>query len=224
MGRHVCRIAVIFLYGGYFLQEEVEVIEPFIAPNEFISFSAVINPINELFNGSFLASAAHSPILYRALKKYIQLAKGELKLVTTSRYGEILRSSYREVMAVNPESKSNMVILTEDRLVDLQKRDNEYKQVKKQDGNGPFCNYVIVNHATKKTYFYTRFPGAVDHHCADLEPAKQDAPVESSNRVALIEEETPTPTIPHTLFFASRHDLGSMKEGDNKHYDNILNT
>lgn len=220
--RHVCRIAVIFLYGGYFLQEEVEVIEPFIAPNEFVSFSAVINPVNELFNGSFLASAAHNPILYRALKKYIQLAKGELKLVTTSRYGEILRSSYREVMAVNPGSKTNMIILSEDRLIDLQKQSNEYKQVKKQDGEGPFCNYVIVNHATKKTYFYTRFPGAHDHQCAEIEPAKQVVAVKPSSRVVTMKEEAPT--IPHTLFFASKHGLGSMKEGDNKHYDNILNT
>jgi len=236
--RHVCRIAVIFLYGGYFLQEEVEVIEPFIAPNEFVSFSAVINPVNELFNGSFLASAAHNPILYRALKKYIQLAKGELKLVTTSRYGEILRSSYREVMAVNPGSKTNMIILSEDRLIDLQKQSNEYKLVKNQDGEGPFCNYVIVDHATKKTYFYTRFAGAHDHQCTEIEPAKQVIAVKPSPRVVpkkeqviavkpsprVVTKKEEAPTIPHTLFFASKHGLGSMKEGDNKHYDNILNT
>jgi len=252
--RHVCRIAMLFLYGGYFLQEELEVIEPYIPSSDNISLAAVINPDNELFNGPFLASAPHHPILYRALKKYILLAKGELKLFTTSRFGEIMRSSFREVTAVNPESKSDMAILSEEQLDKLQQH-NEYKQVKKQDGVGPHCNNVIIDLEIKKTYFYTRFPGAHKHQCDDTEPTKPQVPKilevkqkipegmsakPQVQKISEVEQKIPevmsakpqaatkivqvVPTIPHKLWFASRFELSDLQKGDHKHYANILNT
>jgi len=175
-----------------------------------------VNPADEVLKGSFLAVSAHNPILYRALKKYILLARGELQLLSLDRYAEILRSSIREVTAVNPDSKSNMVILGEERLDNLQRQYNEYRDVQLQDGQGPNCNYVIFDKEIKKPYFFTRFIGAQASHCAGEGPLNQE--LKSS------QHQQETTTIPKTLYFAARHELGNRQEGENKHYDNILNT
>ena len=54
--RDICHIAVLFLHGGYFVQKSVEIIEPYIAPND-ISFAAVTISDSSKFHESFLASA-----------------------------------------------------------------------------------------------------------------------------------------------------------------------
>jgi len=233
--RHICRIAVLFLYGGYFLQEELEVIEPYIPSSDEITFVGVTTPGTGLFNGPFLASAPHHPLLYRALKKYILVAKGELKLETTSRFGEIMRSSFREVATINPDSKSDMVLFSEEQLDKLQLQHKEYEQVKKQDGEGPFCNYVIIDRATKKTYFYTRFPGAHEHQCDELVSTKPQVP-KISQVQPKIPKVMPTnpqvvpkiaqllPTIPHKLWFASKYEVSKLQKENRRHYENIVNT
>jgi len=223
--RHVCRIAVLFLYGGYFLQEELEVIEPWLPSNDDVSFVAVTST-EGLFNGPFLVSSQYHPLLYRALKKYILFAKGELKLQTESRFGEIMRSAYREVTAVNPDYKSDMMLLTEENLGVLQEQHNDYKQVQKQDGEGRFCNYAIVDYAMKKTYFFSRFPGAHGHLCDEAASITAQSPkaMAPESSKAVINAPQEVPTIPHTLWFASRHELSSLQKENIKHYNNILKT
>lgn len=234
---HVCPIAVLFLHGGYFIQEEVEVLQAYIPSDDETSFVAVTDK-NGLFNASFLASSQYHPLLYRVLKKYISFVKGELQLKTGSSYGELMLSSYREVTAVNPDQKSDFTLLTEEDLGVLQQRHDGYKQVARQDGEGPFCNYAIVDDMTKKTYFFTRFPGAHAHHCDVVvtnkvlseqvaqEPALQKPALQKTPETSNIVINTPAGDhrIPHILWFATRFESSRLQKEDNKHYQNIIHT
>merc|ERR1740129_1177835 len=110
--------------------------------------------------------------------------------------GEIYRDSYN---IQDEDIKSKSVQLLEKHLTGL---DKEYKFESKRADN---CKYIIYDPEVKAIKFYTRM--FVDgEYCA---------PVKQNTQVA--------PTIPHKLWFASRHKVSDLKKG-HKHYDNMINT
>ena len=205
---YICRIAVLFLFGGYSFQKDVDIIQPYIAPNSDISFIGVAGTNNGMFDGSFIASRPNHKLLYHALQKYVLLAKGQLQLEGSgsfesspqSKFSEIMRASYLEVFHEYPNSKDTMVMLYAEHLDDL-KQYNEYKYIRKQDGKGKYCNFVTVDNYTKKAYFYALFPGVNPFLCDKV-----------------------LPSIPRKLWFASKHELSTLAESNKKHHDNIQNT
>jgi len=203
---YVCRIALLLLHGGYNFQKDIGIIQPYIAPNADISFVGVAGTDDGMFDGSFMASRPNHKLLYHALQKYVLLEKGQLKLQSgsdstpQSKFSEIMRTSYFEVLNDYPNTKESMVVLYAGHLDDL-KQYNEYRYIRKQDGEGKYCNYVAVDNYTKKAYFYALFPGANPFLCDKVLPA-----------------------IPRKLWFASKHELATLLEANRKHYDNIQNT
>ena len=243
--RYICRLSVLFLHGGYCLNRGVKVIHPYdTSINDDITFVGVTvtntNTTNDnnLFDveGSFIASTPYNAIIYRAIKKYIMISTGELNLKNEvvspgSTFSEIMRMSLNEVMTINKSNNprsgnNNIILLSSEHLNKLQKQDIEFSKatdkafISKQDGEGEYCDRVIVDRTTKKIFFYTTFPGASPPLC-DI---KKEVMVSSSPK--------PKPNIiPHKLWFVSKHQLPNAQQrltGNNnnykKHYGNIQNT
>ena len=235
--RYSCHLAVLFLYGGYYIQRTVEVIEPFIPPPG-VTLAAVTNSDGSIFHDSFLAAAPYNSLIYRALKKYIAFAKGEYdrQKKSTSVYGEIMHSSYMEVTTINPSKKSGVALLSLQDLNQLRGQQDEYKSVKMQDAEGEFCNKVVVDQATKKVYYYLLFPGASELCGKVTERTEAASVVEEKKSEVMLDKSQSTgsdasteadPKIPHKLWFFSRQGItkgSQVRTHVQKHHHNIQNT
>lgn len=162
----ICRIMILYLYGGYYFDIDLDVVEPYIAPDD-INFVTVSQPVSNIFFQAFIASTPRHPILADNIKKLILVSQNKIEL---KRYGpkqvhfvgpETLRMSYNDVILksrhVEILQKGTKLLLEAklDRLVGEQ-----YKNVPRQIGIGPNCNWVVVDEKLYKVHFYSRFLGA----------------------------------------------------------------
>jgi len=158
----ICRIAVLYLYGGYYFGIEIDVVEPFIASPE-VSFVTVENRISKVFFQAFIASSPKHPILADNLNKLVLVARGKL---TLTKYGpepeqftflgpETLRLSYFDISS---ERRGSTFLLQENNIIHLASFE-KYK-ISRQDGEGINCNWVVCSPRDYKVYFYSRFVGA----------------------------------------------------------------
>lgn len=216
--RYICRLAVLYLYGGYYVQRDIKIIEPYIASsNDDYSFVGITSLNTSIFDGSFIASTSKNSMLHFMLEKYCKLSKGEellteleeiessttpTQMIPKDKFSMIMRSSYKDILNAQPNSKYDIKMLYVEKLDNLQNgNDNEYNLIRKQNGKGKYCDYVIIDKSTKKTYFYALLPGASPSQCDKVKP-----------------------TIPHKIWFASKYELSKLKESNHKHFDNIQNT
>merc|ERR1719273_740881 len=64
----ICRIAALYLHGGYYFDVELEIIEPYLLPPE-VSFSTVTGPLGPQYMfQAYIAAAPKHPILLSALR------------------------------------------------------------------------------------------------------------------------------------------------------------
>lgn len=156
----ICRVAALYLHGGYYFDVDLEVIEPFAVP-ENTYFVTVDQPAMNNFFQAFVASTPRHPILKKNLEKIIALAKGEihLELVGPNKVTfvgpETMKMAYEET----PERfHKSSILLLESRLENL--GGEEYDAIPRQDGEGPNCNWVVHDPEKKRVYFYSRMIGS----------------------------------------------------------------
>jgi len=158
----ICRIAVLYLYGGYYFDIDIQVIEPYLASPD-VSFVTADNLIAKVFFQAFIASSPKHPVLADNLEKLVLVARGKFAL---SKFGpkqvnfvgpETLRLSYFDV---SPERRGNTFLLEENNIQNL--APFERYNISRQDGEGVNCNWVVCSPREYKAYFYSRFIGATE--------------------------------------------------------------
>jgi len=154
----ICRAVILQQYGGYFFNEEVEVVEPYLAKND-INFVGVLNP-SGLFLTHFVASAKKHPVMHEIITKYVMLAEGTLSLATPNQSGDIYRDSYN---AKINHSISKSVLLLEKHLTVMA----EIHDVKARDSRS-MCNFIITDPELETINFYTRMY-TDGRYCVDVE-------------------------------------------------------
>jgi len=155
----LCRAVILQEQGGYFINEEVEVIEPYIVNKNDITFVAIENP-SDLILTSFIAATPHHPIMHEVITKYVMLAEGKLSFVTNNHSGEIYRDSYN---AQKDDIKAKSVLLKE---IDLTQMSGEYNLKSKE---ASICNFIISDPDSDTIHFFTRiFHNGL--YCLDKEP------------------------------------------------------
>jgi len=156
----ICRVASLYLEGGYYFDVDLQVIEPFVVPPT-VSFATVNQPKTNQFFQAFVASTAYHPILKRNLEKMISVALGDITLTkigprkATFIGPETMKLAFDDVPV---KRRGEVLLLEEEHLNNLWGK--TYDAIPRQDGVGPSCNWVVHNPRTRKVHFYSRFIGA----------------------------------------------------------------
>merc|ERR1712151_209623 len=119
--RYICRLAVLYLHGGYYIQRDVKIIEPYIASNDD-HFVGITSLNTSIFDGSFIASTPKNSMLHFMLEKYSKLSKGEelkdleeiesiksMPMIPKDKFSIIMRSSYNDILSAQPNSNIKLL-------------------------------------------------------------------------------------------------------------------
>jgi len=71
MKSNICRVAALYLYGGYYFDSDLETLNAFI-PSETVTFTSAIEEPETGFFQAFMATTTHHPILEHALQMMVQ--------------------------------------------------------------------------------------------------------------------------------------------------------
>ena len=145
----ICRVAALYLKGGYYFDIDMEVVQPVLLSNA-TTFSTVDVSGHSFFQ-SFLASEPNSPILREAFAEMIQWysnprAKDGWMGPTT------LKTAFDKV-----PTKGQVRILQEISLV------QSGYSLPLRVGTGCCCNYIVHDPQERVVYFYSRIVGAGPH-------------------------------------------------------------
>jgi hypothetical protein len=147
----ICRIAALYLKGGYYFDVDIRVVEPVpLADN--VTFSTAISP-SGIFFQAWLASAPRHVVLQQALDEMLEHYEGtkiERKIMGCA----TLTNAYA---SVNPVDRGEVLMLQEH---NLESKQSMYPDLPRQSGRGSVCNYVVHDEATRKVYFYSRIVGS----------------------------------------------------------------
>jgi len=148
----ICRVAALYLSGGYYFDVDVKVVKPFItAPSTTFSTVRQDNTPDEFFQ-AFMASTPRHPILKKAIELMLSYYNGSYafrKYMGTS-------TLYDAYAAVAPEEREHAQLLHEMELLP-----SMFPEVARQSGSGCCCNYVVGS--TETLHFFSRIPGT--QHC-----------------------------------------------------------
>lgn len=161
----LCRVAALYVTGGYYFDTDLQVVEPFV-PDDSVKFMTVESPwgttvnnvtLKGLFFQAFLATEPNSTILEEAMDVMDKWYKHEITYPKGATMGtSTLRYAYD---SVPPEARNNTHILKEHNLEEMPaplKNITAYRDFPRQNGFGCCCNYVVHDPDEKQVYFYSR--------------------------------------------------------------------
>jgi mannosyltransferase OCH1-like enzyme len=168
----ICRVAALYLTGGYYFDVDMEAVNPWIA-NHNVTFATVDMPDTSSFFQSFMASEKEGRVLEEALDEML-LFYENLKIRTESFIGPNTLGWAFESVA--PSERGETVILEEGRFsledAELQSR---------REAVGCCCQYEVLEPAKNRTIFYSRIVGA-GPNCMDPKSPEGQAYVEAQEK------------------------------------------
>lgn len=160
----ICRIAALYIHGGYYFDVDLEVVTPLILPPT-VSFATVQGPIESIFFQAFVASAPTHPIIARNFEvmhdQYNQRRKNNLMGCWT------MMRAYRDL---SPAERGENVILKELKLGP----EDIYGDLPERLGYGCCCNNLVIDPRDHAPYFYSRIRGYTNR-CSFLPLEGKDA-------------------------------------------------
>lgn len=178
---NICRIAILYLKGGYYFDTDMEAVKPvkiqsnvtFVTP---VEAATDWHGVKGLFN-SFIAVSPKHPLLRINLNIFIKYYKWniyirewEFPLLGTAslfasykqfishknstRYGNVKNDEVNELLIFDKDDWLLDLSLNEMRLSSI-----EYPLFPRHKGRGWGCDYVVQNATEKEIYFYSRIVG-----------------------------------------------------------------
>ena len=157
----ICRVAALYLYGGYYFDVDMGVVTPYIVDDTSkTSFVSVRDSDESLFQ-SFVASTARNPILKEAFKIMMDYYEGRHKTCTVQNSclmgTRTLMDAFQSVTASDygrfPGGSITTVLLRQDQL-----RPNLYPALPRH--KRPGCNFIVHDPQHKVVHFYSRIEGS----------------------------------------------------------------
>lgn len=148
----ICRIAALYLKGGYYFDVDIRVLEPVpIASN--VTFSTAVSG-SGLFFQAWLAASPRHPVLSQAFEEMMAHYE-EIDVATDTLMGcDTLTKAYDAVDVVD---RGEVLMLEE---IWLLLRPFTYRDLPRQSGRGISCNCIVHDPVIKKVYFYSRIVGS----------------------------------------------------------------
>jgi hypothetical protein len=160
----ICRVAALYLHGGYYFDLDMEVHTPYIAPSEGESpvFVTSYDAEGSHFFQSFLASTPKNPILKEALNATLEYYEGRNSECNKGQWCYIgvytLKQGYDRVVIERSEVPIEKTLL----LSEIKLEPHIYPDFPRRPGVDDrsewFCNYVVHNPKTQIVHFYSRIP------------------------------------------------------------------
>ena len=164
----MCRVAALFLKGGYYFDIDIEVVEPvLLSSTTTFSTCETDGMVPRQFFQAFLATEPQNPILKQTFSEivgwymdhgtYLKDSGGDIRTLmmgTTT-----LRRAFDNITV----SRRGQVHLLHE--IDLT-RSAQYS-LERHHGKGCCCNYVVHDPFKKKVHFFSRFVGA-GSNCMEL--------------------------------------------------------
>jgi hypothetical protein len=176
----MCRIAALYLSGGYYFDVDMEVVQPFVPSNStsFVTVKADAAPGDQKFFQSFLASAPKSRILEQALEEMLEYYRKQRTHLSTHLMGpETLKWAFDMV----PEHERGKVRLLKESGYHVNSTVLNLPQ-SRRNAVGAFCNFLVQDPDTLQTHFYSRIVG-IPKKCMDGNSPEGRAYVEKLNSV-----------------------------------------
>jgi hypothetical protein len=151
----ICRVAALQLKGGYYFDVDIEVVKPFIVPND-VSFSTVNDGSDTHFFQAFMASVPSSLILEQTLEvmlNYYKLPEFNRPIIKLG--PSTLFDAYSDLSA---QKRGNVHLLDE---IDLLEYPTAYPDIARREGEGCCCNHAVhdQNGPVPTVFFYSRIVG-----------------------------------------------------------------
>ena len=154
----LCRLAALYLNGGYYFDIDMEVIQPILL-NDGISFSSAVSTLFPVFFQSYLASTARHPILRSNLdtmEEYYR-GEGECKAQNTGIIG-----CCTLMTAWNRTDNKGQVKLLEEIYLNHEILNGTYRNVPFRGENSE-CHWIVHDPEDLQAYFYSRMHPS--HRC-----------------------------------------------------------
>ncbi len=160
----ICRIAALNERGGYYFDNDMEVVEAMSLPNA--TFIAPSTPVRKLVSNTFIAATPRHVIFHEVINTMVDYYKTNRRANEKGDVGPItLWEGYEQAAKKYCGVASGIRCNTTWSIFDLSQvnldDDKElYPTRSRRKGWGCCCNYVIHNAHLKKIYFWSRFLGS----------------------------------------------------------------
>ena len=157
----LCRTAALYLYGGYYFDVDMEVVQP-LNLSDKVSFSTSMSGSYPIFFNSFIASTPRHPVLKAALASFYQYYVNRTGFCRQTGEGFenvvgccTLWDGYQ---ATPVQDRGETFIMQEEHL-----QHGKYPNLPKRGYKDPDCDFVVHHDASHQVYFYSRIVGS--GHC-----------------------------------------------------------
>lgn len=158
----VCRVAALYLHGGYYFDIDMQVHTPFIATNN-ITFATAFDYPGVHFFQSFMASTPKNPILKEALEALLEYYEQRNPVCNKGQFCYIgtitLKQAYDRVVTERQEVPVENTLLLNEIKLETHVYPNFPRRPGVDDRLDWFCNYVVHDSTTQIVHFYSRIPG-----------------------------------------------------------------
>ena len=167
----ICRVAALYLHGGYYSDVDMQTVEPFVLSGGKYTFATV--RCKEKIEGtphtstcgffqSFIAASPGHLLLQFSMEEMLQVY---IKDGDRSMLGVI--AMYKAYEKLPEKSKESVYLLNTYALDDTDVGNDMHPDLKRNDGNGHGkgnCNWVVEDEE-KKAYFFARSPMPFNSGC-----------------------------------------------------------
>jgi hypothetical protein len=148
----ICRVAALYLTGGYYFDVDMEVVNPWI-PNRNVAFATVDQPDTKRYFQSFLVSEKGGRLLEESLDEMLIFYEKRKTRKDILLGPDTLKWA---VESVPMGDRGEMVFLLEEDVILEEGTDS----LLRRGGIGFGCEYVVTDPVTKERIFYSRIVGA----------------------------------------------------------------
>jgi mannosyltransferase OCH1-like enzyme len=206
MKADICRVAALYLYGGYYFDIDLEVIQPVIL-DERVSFSTAQNDAwSGNFFQAFLAATSGHPVLKHNLHALMDYNFGNR---TKWKHCKGLMGPCTLLNSWNRTTHRGVNLILKE--FNMEEQNYLYPNVSLR-GTRRNCHWVVHDADKKVVHFYSRIVGS--RWCPEDVPPKKEEKAVNDPLQGLI---------PHILWFTYEHDLLQTKE-PKQYYDNVRKT
>lgn len=161
----ICRVAALYIHGGYYFDLDMQVHTPYIAPPSEVESPVFVTSYDAEgthFFQSFMASTPNNPILKEALNAMLEYYEGRNNECNKGQWCYMgvftLKQAYDRVVTERGEVPIEQTLL----LSEIKLEPHIYPDFPRRPGVDDrtdwFCNYVVHNPKTHIVHFYSRIP------------------------------------------------------------------
>lgn len=160
----ICRVAALYLEGGYYFDLDLKTIHAVILPQQpstgtDIGFVSVLEdkrvpPYHDNIFQAFLASRPRHPILQMALRLMVEYYEGTREILGINMGTSTMKMA---IDAVSEEDRRDVKLLQE--MQNLPKFDDWYPGLPPQKGVGCCCDFIVHDPDERNVFFWSHVAG-----------------------------------------------------------------